>query len=218
MHNIMSIVVPYVAALWRGRWTAMIIAWMICLSGWVAVALMPNTYTATARMFVDTDTLLSPLMKDLAVAPDFDRQVEIMRDTLFAVPNVEELIERTGIDAGIVDPLERARLIDDVAGNLYLSVHGRNLFEVGYQDGDPDTAYRVVSGMLDIFVQQQLGHSQRDVEIAGAFIDEQIAVYDEKLRSAELRVAEFQREHAEELGGAERSVRDLDQAAARCGG
>lgn len=211
MLDLKNTLAPFLAALWQGRWQAMTIAWLVCLAGWLAVALLPNVYTATTRMFVDTDTLLRPLMKDLAVSPDFDRQVEIMRDTVFAVPNIEELMERTGIDAGIDDPLEHVKLIEDLTNKLYLSVLGRNLFEIGYQHRDPDMAYEVVSVMLDIFVQQQLGHSQRDVEIAGAFIDEQISAYDGKLRAAELRVAEFQREHGEELGGAERSVRDLDQ-------
>ena len=214
MLELKDFLVPFVAALWQGRWLAMTIAWLACLAGWIGVALLPNVYTATTRMYVDTDTLLRPLMKDLAVSPDFDRQVEIMRDTLFAVPNIEELMVRTGIGTEIDDPLERTKLIEGFTQKLYLDVLGRNLFEIGYHHRDPDAAYEVVSVMLDIFVQQQLGHSQRDVEIAGAFIDEQIAAYDSKLRAAELRVAEFQKEHGEELGGAERNVRDLDQTEA----
>lgn len=212
MLNIKDTVMPILSALWQGRRLAMIVTWITCLLGWLTVALLPNVYTSTARLFVDTDTLLRPLMQDLAVTPDFDRQVEIMRDTLFAVPNVEELIERAEIGGDIEDPLKRLELIEDITDKLYLSVLGRNLFEIGYHHADPEVAHRVVTIMLDIFVQQQIGHSQRDVEVAGAFIDEQIASYDLKLRAAELRVAEFQREHAEELGVAARSVRDFDQA------
>ncbi len=211
MLELKNILAPFVAALWQGRWLAMTIAWLACLVGWIGVALLPNVYTATARMYVDTDTLLRPLMKDLAVSPDFDLQVAIMRDTFFAVPNIEELMLRTGIGAEIDDPVEHANLIEDFGNKLYLDLLGRNLFEIGYRHHDPDKAFQVVSVMLDIFVQQQLGHSQRDVEIAGAFIDEQIVAYDAKLREAELRVAEYQKEHGEELGGAERNVRDLDQ-------
>lgn len=212
MFDLKNIIAPFVSALWQGRWMALLIAWLICLAGWVAVALMPNVYTSKARMFVDTDTLLRPLMKDLAVTPDFDRQVEIMRDTLFSLPNIEDLIERNELGSPTDDPLKRAGLIESLTSKLYLEVLGRNLFEIGYHHSDPDVAYKVVNTMLDIFVQQQLGHSQRDVEVAGAFIDEQIAAYDEKLRLAEQRLAEFQREHAEELGGAARGVRDLEQA------
>lgn len=217
MFDLRNLVAPYLAALWRERQVAMTIAWIICLLGWFAVATLPNVYTAATRMFVDTDKLLGPLMQDLAVTPDFDRQVEMMRRTLFSVPNIEELIERAdlGAGAGGDNPLEHAELIEGLTSKLYLTVLGNNLFEIGYHDGDPDTAYRVVSVMLDIFVQQQLGHSQRDVEIAGAFIDEQIAAYDQKLRDAELRLAEFQKQHTEELGSAARGARDLDQTEAK---
>lgn len=211
MFDLRKLVAHYFAALWRERRIAMTIAWVICLLGWLAVAMLPNVYTATARMFVDTDKLLGPLMQDLAVTPDFDREVEMMRRTLFSVPNIEELIERADMNDGVANPVERAELIEQMGEKLYLTVLGNNLFEIGYHDGDPDTAYKVVSVMLDIFVQQQLGHSQRDVEIAGAFIDEQIAAYDSKLREAELRLAEFQKQNAEELGAAARGLRDLEQ-------
>ena len=93
MLELKNLLVPLVAALWQGRWLVMTTAWIACLVGWIGVALLPNMYTSSARMYVDTDTLLRPLMKDLAVSPDFDRQVEIMRDTLFAMPNIEELTE-----------------------------------------------------------------------------------------------------------------------------
>jgi polysaccharide chain length determinant protein (PEP-CTERM system associated) len=214
MFDFRNLVAPYAAALWQQRRVAMAIAWVICLLGWFVVASLPSSYTSNARLLVDTDKLLSPLMQGLAVAPDFDHQVEIMRKTLLSLPNIEELIERTDLDNGLQDPAARAGLIESLAKNLRLTVLGKNLFEISYNSGDPDLAFEAVSGMLDIFIEQQLGHSQRDVEIAGAFIDEQITAYDEKLRAAELRLAEFQREHAEELGGAARNVRDLEQTEA----
>ncbi len=212
MQQIGAAIKLYAAALWHWRWTVLQIAWLVCLLGWLAVTLLPDRYTVTARLVVDTETILSPLMGDMVVTPDFDRQVEMMRDTLLSAPNLDHLIETTGLERAVEPPLSRFELIERLRKQIDLSVEAKNLFEISYSHRDPALAHGVVATMLDIFVQQNLGHSQRDVAAAEEFIDQQIVTYDEKLRAAELKVASFQREHADELGGAERNVRDLERA------
>lgn len=214
MQELRNLMVSYLTALWHWRRSALLVAWLISLIGWGIIALLPDRYTVTARLVVDTESILGPLMKDIAVTPDIDRQVTMIRQTLFSEPNIVELIERTGIDRqrNVVTELERVTLIDDLAKDIELQVDSKNLFTLSYIDNDADIAYLVVDEMMDIFVQRNLGHSQRDVAKASKFIDEQIVIYDEKLRDAELRVAEFQRLHADELGGSERSARDLERA------
>ncbi len=216
MQELRNLIVSYLTALWHWRRSALLVAWLISLIGWGIIALLPDRYTVTARLVVDTETILGPLMADIAVTPDFDRQVTMIRETLFSEPNLVELIERTGIDRqrGVVTPIERADLIEDLSNDVALEVESKNLFTLSYTDNDSDIAYLVVDEMMDIFVQRNLGHSERDVAKASKFIDEQIVIYDQKLRDAELRVAEFQRKHADELGGSGRSARDLESAEA----
>ncbi|MEZ5935911.1 MAG: GNVR domain-containing protein [Alphaproteobacteria bacterium] len=214
MLQIRNLAILYLLALWRWRWLALSVAWILCFVGWLAVAMLPDRYTVTARLMVDTETILGPLMKDIAVTPDFDRQVKMIRETLFSKPNMVELIERTGIDRhkNVMTDVEKADLIDELADDVGLDVDSKNLFTITYADVDPDMAYSIVAETMDIFVQKNLGHAQKDVEKASKFIDEQIAIYDEKLRAAELKVAEFKRQHAEELGGAERATREMERA------
>ena len=77
--------------LWRRRWLVLGIAWPICLAGWIAVALLPSKYVATARVYVDTETLLSPLLKGMAVDVDMNQQVEVMQRTLLSRPNLQKV-------------------------------------------------------------------------------------------------------------------------------
>jgi polysaccharide chain length determinant protein (PEP-CTERM system associated) len=214
MQELRNLIVSYLTALWHWRRSVLMVAWLVSLIGWGIIALLPDRYTVTSRLVVDTETILGPLMEDIAVTPDFERQVKMIRETLFAEPNIVELIDRTGIDRNrdVNTAIERANLIHALAGDIELEVEGKNLFTLSYSDNDPDIAYRVVDEMMNIFIERNLGHSQRDVEKASKFIDGQIAIYDQKLRDAELKVAEFQRQHADELGGAERSARDLERA------
>lgn len=202
----------YAGGVWHRRWSVLGIAWVVCVTGWVAVGLMPNRYTSEARLYIDTQTILGPLMQGIAVTPDIERQVEMMRRTLLSRPNVQELIRMTDLDYDVSSELELENLVDRMIRQVGVSVEANDLFKVSYTDTDREMAYRVVDAILQIFVEQNLGHTQKDVENARQFIDRRIEEYEEELREAELRVAEFRREHGEELSGNDRGVRELEVA------
>ena len=206
-----ALLLPHIAALKRYRWQALAVAWLVCLFGWLFLASMPDRYMARARIYIDTETILGPLMKGLAVAPDFDRQVEMMRRTLLSVPNLEELIRMTDLDHTIHSDVERLALIEGLSRDIKIKTEGASLFQISYAHQNPRLTQRVVDSILQIFVEQNLGHSQQDVEEARDFIDKQIEDYEAKLREAEIEVALFRKEHADELGGVDRNQRALEQ-------
>ncbi|MGI9484747.1 MAG: XrtA system polysaccharide chain length determinant [Geminicoccaceae bacterium] len=206
-----ALLLPHIAALKRYRWQALAVAWLVCLFGWLFLASMPDRYMARARIYIDTETILGPLMKGLAVAPDFNRQVEMMRRTLLSVPNLEELIRMTDLDHTIHSDVERLALIEGLSRDIKIKTEGASLFQISYAHQNPRLTQRVVDSILQIFVEQNLGHSQQDVEEARDFIDKQIEDYEAKLREAEVEVALFRKEHADELGGVDRNQRALEQ-------
>ena len=206
-----ALLLPHLAAFKRYRWQALGVAWITCLLGWLLLASMPDRYMSRARIYIDTETILGPLMKGLAVAPDFDRQVEMMRRTLLSVPNLEELVRMTDLDHTVHSDIERLTLIENLARDIRIRTEGASLFEISYEHQNPRLTQRVVDSILQIFVEQNLGHSQQDVEDARDFIDKQIEDYEAKLRQAEVEVAKFRKEHADELGGVERNQRALEQ-------
>lgn len=214
MQQLVNLIIPLLTSLWHWRWPSLMVAWIVCLLGWGVIAVLPDRYAVSARVVVDTETILGPLMEDLAVTRDFDSQVKMIRETLFSVSNLNELIEATGIDdyREVKTPVERAELVEDLTKEIELTIEGRNLFIIEFTENDPEIAHGVVETMMNIFIERNQGHSQRDVAKASKFIEEQIAVYDNKLRTADLKVAEFKKENSDELGGAEQGARELERA------
>jgi polysaccharide chain length determinant protein (PEP-CTERM system associated) len=204
----------HAASLWGRRWTVLIVAWTVSLIGWVIVAALPDRYTAKAQIYVDTQSILGPLMKNLALTPDIDGQVQMMRQTLLSRPNVEKVMEKAELDPGPDDPRRREDRLRQLARQIEVQPVNPALFAVSYSAHDPALAYRVVDAVLDLFVEQNLGQTRRDVDAAQAFIDRQIAAYEAKLRQADLALARFKREHGEELGGVDRAQRELEDARA----
>ena len=66
MEAVRALVEQYLRAAWRRRWIGAAVAWLFCGVGWVGVYLVPNQYESTARLFVDADAVLTPLLRGLA--------------------------------------------------------------------------------------------------------------------------------------------------------
>ena len=105
-------------AVWRRRWVAAAVAWAMTLVGIVVVTLIPNRYEATSRVYVDTQTVLKPLMAGLAFQPDIDQQVKMLARTIVSRPNIERLLSAPGVDLepGVHEDKDRGvdRLIEKI--------------------------------------------------------------------------------------------------------
>lgn len=155
---------------------------------------MPDRYEASARVYVDTQTILRPLMMGLAVQPNTEQQVSMLSRTLISRPTVERLIRMADLDLDLdaQSPAAQNALVDAVTQSLSIRSAGRdNLYTLSYQGDSPDQAMRVVQSLLTIFVESSLGHSRSDSASARRFIDEQIRAYEAKLTEAESRLKEF---------------------------
>lgn len=101
MHELFDKLSEFVWGVTRYRWTALAVAWTLALLGWLMVAQVDSRYPATARLYVDTNRILGPLIKDISVQTDVKKQVALMSKTLLSRPNLVELIVKNNLDAEI---------------------------------------------------------------------------------------------------------------------
>jgi polysaccharide chain length determinant protein (PEP-CTERM system associated) len=194
MHELADQVLLHLQGIWRYRWQAVVVAWVIAVGGWIAVYLTPDRYVAFARVYVDTQSVLRPLLTGLAVQPNLDQMVTMMTRTLISRPNVEKVIRMADMDIGLKSPEDHERLTSHVAGELAIRNAGReNLYTISYGDQNPQQAKRVVQSLLTLFVEGSLGDKRKDSDSARQFIDDQLKGYNEKLLAAESAIMEFKR-------------------------
>jgi len=201
MYDVYVQILSYLLAIWRRRWYVVGVAWAVCTVGWIVVANMPDRYEASARIYVDAETMLGPLMRGMTIETNLPQQIDIMQRTLFSRPNIEKVILMTDLDLHIESPAAKEDLISTMRQNLKVAQQGRNLFQITYEDSDPDLAKRVVQAMLSIFVEGNLGASRTDMDTARRFLQEQIASYEGQLIEQEQRIAEFKRKNMDFLPG-----------------
>jgi uncharacterized protein involved in exopolysaccharide biosynthesis len=101
----------YLKATWQRRWIALGAAWLVCVLGWVGVYLITNQYESSARLYVDTDAVLTPLLKGVAAESSATGQLDILQRTLLSRPNLQKLISKTDLDLTLKGPEDRERLI-----------------------------------------------------------------------------------------------------------
>jgi polysaccharide chain length determinant protein (PEP-CTERM system associated) len=191
-----------VRRMWNYRWIGLIVAWVAGVVGAVVVFVLPDRYEASARIYVDTQSILKPLMSGLAVQPNVEQQVTMLSRTLISRPNVEKLVRMADLDLKNQSKAQQEATIETVTSNLSIQSSGRdNLYILGFRDSDPETAKRVVQSLVSIFVESSLGATRKDSSTATTFINEQIKAYEAKLEEAETRLKEFRLKNLSNMAG-----------------
>ena len=192
--------ISYLRGIWRYRWYVVLLTWIVVLVGWSIVFILPDKYTVTSRIHVDTDSILKPLLRGLTVETDISDRVALMNRTLLSRPNLERLIDMVNLDYGVdseggkealLGELERGIELSNVAVSSGNRRQSHNLYMISYHNTDPTLARDVVESLLKILVSKTLGDQREDSEAAQKFLDIQIKEYESLLIGAENRLKEF---------------------------
>ena len=190
----------YLTGTWHYRWIGMGVAWAVCIVGWLGVMLVPNQFQAVSMIYVDTDTMMAPLLKDLTVTTDPQQQVSVMLNTLLARPNLEQVVHLTNPKANNLSSAEMAKEVSTLQDNISIKpLSTKNLFQLSYTDKDPDRGLNVAQTLLSIFVDSNIGNKRHDLEGAQSFLDTKVNEYETLVRQAEQRRTTFKQANLEVL-------------------
>jgi protein tyrosine kinase modulator len=192
MQELLNQALAHMRGMWHRRWIGLATAWIVAIVGVAIVYRIPEKYEASARVYVDTESLLRPLLQGLAIQPNVDQQVSLISRTLISRPNVDKLVRLADLDLGVKTPSEREDLIDNVIKTIRLEGNvPSNLYVLSYRDPEPARARKVVQSLLGIFVESSLGDKRQDTQSAVKFLDDQIKRYEATLQAAESKIKDF---------------------------
>lgn len=181
---------------WRFRWYALLVAWIVAIAGWILVYSIPDQYEAHTRVYADTDSMLTPLLKGIAIRPDVHDRVTLVARTLLSRPNLEKVARDTGLALRASDPRDMDTLLQNVQGRISVDGGGRqNLYSISYVDKDPEMAQKVTQALLNIMMTDTVGGNMQNSGAAQSFLQSQIREYSRRLSAAEQRLAEFKKSH-----------------------
>ena len=196
MREIYIRILGEIRSAWRYRWLALMTAFIVALAGAYYVLEMPDQYEVQARVQVDTESMLGPLLADLAVSPDLNTRLQILTGTLLSRDNLQRIANEADMMTRARSSEQEERILDGLRRNIQLNARSRtNLYEISYRSDRPDVARQVVQSTLDILTEQTMGMSLSDSATATGFLERQVESYEERLRESEQRIAAFKREN-----------------------
>lgn len=196
MNQSLDLLRRYLRAAWRRRWVGLGVAWLVCLAGWAGVHQIKDEYQVRARLYVDADAVLTPLLRGIAVDSNPDDQITRLQRTLLSRPNLQTLISKTdlGLSASTADA--RERLIRRLGKEITVRSYDKNLFSIEYANASPRLARDVVQALLSIFTESATSSNRNEMENAQLFLRRQIASYEQQLHGMEERRAAFRAKYA----------------------
>ncbi|MFM7348119.1 MAG: XrtA system polysaccharide chain length determinant [Erythrobacter sp.] len=195
-------------SVWHRRWIAIAVAWGVCLLGWVAVSLIPNTYESKARVYVDVEDVLS---KQLGIAGDGKQEIMRVRQTLSSAKNLEKVVTSTRLGEGITERGALDAAIAELDKEVKVTSEQDNLFEITAAIGRRDLddaqnavlARDVVQKLLDILREEYVIGSRTGINTAIGDLDRQLAERKAELEQAEQRRSAFEAQYPDLAGGSD---------------
>lgn len=198
---------------WRFRWSSLAVAWIAALALWLGVFLIPDTYEASARVFVDSGTTLRQATQGIGLGENVDTQIQSVRQALLGGPQLEKVAEQTDLLAGALTPEAKQDVIERLRKDITITTlspgpgpqqqQSAELYTITYRNHSRDRSLQVVDRLLNNFVEGSLGGKREGSEQAEQFLVQQISDYGQRLSAAEQRVAEFKKRNVGLLPGQE---------------
>lgn len=197
MHELLSRVLEELRYAWRFRWYGALVAWAICLVGWVMVYSLPNVYQARADIRIDTTSVIKPLIEDLTVSPGADWKVDLLIHTVLSKPNLKEIARRTGLAIQATTPGAEQALVRRLGNRIDIDNERSriNLYSISYTSSDSKMARDVVQEVINIMTGMALGDSIQESKRAIKFLKRKVNDYREKLYATEKKLTEFKKSH-----------------------
>ena len=203
-------------SIWHRRWLALAVAWAICLLGWLVVAMVPNSYEAKARIFVQ---LYDPLAAQVGIGEaDRKHDIDRVRDTLTSSVHLEKVIRSTRLGENISTAKQMEGAVAGLGKAIKISATQDNLFEISattasMKRSDAENAKlsrEIVEKMIDIFRDENMSNNEGEMKQTLQFLDQQLAGRQLELQAAEQRRLAFEAKHPELAQGGVSLIQRLE--------
>ncbi len=197
MQDILNEIIDYLKGIWIKRRYILISTWLICPLGWYYVSTMPNVYKSQAKVYVDTQSLLRPLLRGLTVETNPNTQIRLMLRTLLSRPNLEKIARMADLDVQATNTSSYEGMLNSLKKRVKVSSGGRqNIYTISIVDKNPEMAKNIVQSVLTVFIENTLGETRSDSDSAQKFLDTQIKEYENRLTTSEAKLTAYKQKYS----------------------
>ncbi|NOQ14849.1 MAG: hypothetical protein GQ583_10300 [Methyloprofundus sp.] len=193
MQDQLAEILFYVKGTLKYKWVIIIVAWLICITGWVFVSTLPDQYKSEAKVHVDSSTMLQPLLRGMTIQSSTRGLIAVMQQLMFTRPKLEQVAQLANLDIDSKNEAQKRALVAKLKKGIEISGGSNNLFVISYNGDEPKQAQNIVHAVLTVFSEQTQQRGMNDTSSAQQFIEEQIREYEVRLKNAEKARENFNR-------------------------
>jgi uncharacterized protein involved in exopolysaccharide biosynthesis len=153
---------------------------------------IPNVYDAWAQIYISKETPAAGAAQGFSLVGENYGNPYLVEKTLLHDQYLEKVALKLDPSLHDAGPLQMASALIALQRKITISPdEGDGFFEFHVRDRDPVKAKTIAKLILDEFVSRNMNHNQEQLRTAGAFIDAQLASYQNLLAASQARIAEF---------------------------
>ncbi len=185
---------------WRRRWLALGVAWGVAVLGWLVIALIPPSYEAKARLFVQVQSILPT---QVGIAPN-DQQGQLLRlkQQLTSNESLIRVVRQTDLNTLVASEADMGGIVSALRQRIEITAQPDGVIEIkarsnisSFSNGqNARTAAATVQGLIDQFTAQNLSGDGREAGQSLEFLDEEVRNRETALREAEQRRVLFEQQ------------------------
>ena len=185
--------VGYLQIFLRRKWFFIIpLAAGLCVGFLVANAL-PKIYESYTVMLVQEEKYDNPIISGLAISTTAAQRLSNLREQILGWNRLVKLAEKLNLTKDIKNQQQFENLIlGDLRKNIVVNMRGPSLVRIAFQGKNPDMAQLTVKTITDIFIEENLAAQNQESDIAVTFLEEQLKVYQNKIKESEIAGLEDQ--------------------------
>ncbi len=188
-----------VHSVWNRRWLALAVTWGVCLVGWLAVAMIPNSYESKAQIQVRTQSILSDQVG--ITQQDQRRNIQQLEQTLTSSDNLAKVVRGTDLGASIATYQELAGKVEGLRAKIEVKAEQDDFFAISAKLPSGKLARDVVQKLIDVAEEDNIAGDRKTTSQTLRFLDSQIEGRQKELAAAEAKRVAYETENLGLLPG-----------------
>ena len=208
-----GLVIKFIRVIFREIWQRK----FFCLLAFASVSFCvlvighfwPSKFETSTTIFADNQNILKPLLVNQAEQSEVQNQTRVVKEMIHSPRILTRAVENI-YQLGEFDSTEElGQKINILRAKIKVAGVGGNYIKVSYSDSTAQEAYRVLNGVVDVFIKASSEEQRSESREAFRFIDNQVKQYKDQLVLAESRLKEFRANNFDGRNG------DVDAAIAK---
>lgn len=176
----------YLKIFFRRKWLIIIPVIVGMVGGIIAGNILPKSYESSTLILVEEGRVINPLINGLAVSTSMSQRLGVLREQILGWDRIAQLIKTLNLAKNVNNQWQFEQLVKMLRKCIKVDLRGPSIISISYAGKNPAESQNIVKTITDIFISENLRQQTRETEDAVTFINDQVGLFQKKLKESEV--------------------------------